>query len=170
MKQSKHTQATNLQTMPEPSRLILFDQLPSTGQGTKVRFLAWYFAFNPQLYRSCLIDCSVHSYDPKTAQVKLQDRRASSNRSFRSAIANIDNILENVSHEVLEVGAWINVVGTIRKHERVRGETKPSQNSKRSSRKAFRVVDATMIWSAGAVKLEEYRDAVAAYQRTLTLG
>ena len=47
--------------------------------------------------------------------------------------------------EVLEVGAWINVVGTVRKIERVRKETKSSQQSKRSSRKTSRVVlDATM--------------------------
>lgn len=115
---------------------------------------------------------SVYSYDSKTGRLVLQDRAVSSTgSSLRPAIINIDNILENVSHELLEVGAWLNVIGTVREHEAAVRSSKSGRSKTRSSKRlSFPVVDATMIWSAGAVKLEEYRASVEAYQSALASG
>lgn len=159
--------------MPEPSRLILFEQLHTAQQGTKVRFLAWYISTFPlsSISRSQrLTHLSVDSYDPKTAKLILQDRYASSTTpAVQSATVNVDNILENISRELLEVGAWINVVGTMREAVAIdRVPSKSGRNRSSKSRKAASpVVDATMIWSAGAIKLEEYRAAVEAYSSAL---
>lgn len=144
--------------MPEPSRLIAFEQLPSMAQGTKVRFLAWYdlLLSTLSLERIHLTRSSVHSYDPKTAKLMLEDRSAATS-SITWASVNIENILENISHELLEVGAWINVVGTIR-----------GGKSRSSKKVPCPAIDATMIWSAGAIKLEEYRSAVEAYRDALS--
>lgn len=110
---------------------------------------------------------SVYLYDPQTARLVLQDRQASLTAvSVRPALVNIDNILENVSRELLEVGAWINVVGVLRGFEAEKRTSSKSHRTRtsKSKKSPSPVIDATMIWSAGAIKLEEYRTAVAAYQ------
>lgn len=74
----------------------------------------------------------------------------------------LTNILETLNHELLQVGAWLNIIGYVTKAAKL-----PRQSSsKRKSSAKYRpaVVDALMIWSAGAIKLHEYNSAVTAYQ------
>lgn len=111
---------------------------------------------------------SVHSYDAQTARLVLNDSHASASSTVPAAIVNIDNILENVTHELLDVGAWINVIGTMREIEAVPKASKSGRSRTRSSKQVSSpVVDATMLWSAGTIKLEEYRVSVQAYQDAL---
>lgn len=162
--------------MPEPTHLILFDHLCRTAPGTKVRFLAWYASLTSASITSTLrtvglTSASVYSYAPQTGQVILHDRTTTTaDHSIPPAIVNVNNILENLSREVLEVGAWVNVIGTVRANEGF------EKISKSWWRRAFGshvkmapcpLVDATMVWSAVAVKLEEYRESVKAYRDAL---
>jgi hypothetical protein len=71
----------------------------------------------------------------------------------------------------LEVGSWINVIGNVRD---VFVSDRPAAHTTRSDHQLARAatggsvfIDATMIWSAGAVKLDKYNKAVKGYQLPL---
>ena len=82
-------------------------------------------------------------------------------------MVDIENVLENVNHELLQVGSWLNVIGYTRNSPVVRErEAKSSKiilEQDASEPPAF--VQATMIWSAGAIKLDKYESAARAYQQ-----
>jgi len=66
-----------------------------------------------------------------------------------------------LSHDLLETGTWLNVIGYVR--------AKPS--GVKVSRKALvTFVDATMVWSAGAIKVEKYHAAVNGLQECVNSG
>jgi hypothetical protein len=58
--------------------------------------------------------------------------------------------------ETTQVGAWVNVIGYMRQNA----------ESQSTSKLRASTVDAVLIWSAGAIKLEEYEAAVRALQNT----
>ncbi|KAK3707838.1 hypothetical protein LTR37_011840 [Vermiconidia calcicola] len=143
--------------MPEPSQLVLLEQLPSIKAGTKIRFLA-----------------CVHAYSLKQGKLILRDRYPTTTPGAPTAVVSITNVLENTNRELLEVGAWMNVVGYVTKssvpteaalvaskQDRYQRTTKPLEPTS---------VEATMLWSAGAVKLDRYKSAVRGYQKPLSSG
>ena len=77
-----------------------------------------------------------------------------------SALINIDNVLENADHSMLEVGSWLTVIGYIRQMPNSDGD--PKQPPPKTS-----IVDATMIIPATAVKLDTYNSAVQSYQESM---
>ncbi|KAK3679055.1 hypothetical protein LTR78_001508 [Recurvomyces mirabilis] len=126
--------------MPEPSRLLKLEQLPSTTTtiGTKIRFLG-----------------CVHDYDTTTALLTLRDHYPATAKDVPTIFVSIDNIKDGLDHELLAVGSWLNVMGALRARPQ-------GFKVSRQARVAF--VDATIVWSAGAVRLERYQDAVDGYQ------
>jgi len=58
--------------------------------------------------------------------------------------------------ETTQVGAWVNIIGYVRQNT----EMQPTSKLRAS------MVDAVLIWSAGAIKLEDYEAAVRALQVT----
>jgi hypothetical protein len=60
--------------------------------------------------------------------------------------------------ETTQVGAWVNVIGYVRQNTEMRSTSKHRAS----------LVDAVLIWSAGAIKLEDYEAAVRALQVTAT--
>lgn len=85
-----------------------------------------------------------------------------------TAIVNVDNVLETMKHDLLEVGAWLNIVGYVERTSEVARPARP-QNAEINPPAATHVT-ATMIWSAGAIKLDRYEAAVQGYQKPLTPG
>lgn len=79
-----------------------------------------------------------------------------------SAIVTVGSVLESLTHDLVQVGAWINVVGYVSRVPSLSGngptKTRPS---------VVPLVDAVMIWSAGAIKLERYEATVKSYQEPL---
>lgn len=79
---------------------------------------------------------------------------------------NITNFLESAERELLEVGTWINVIGYLRQSKMTGKVT--STNSKHASRGDAKqrhvLVEASALWSAGAVQLDEYNASVLALQ------
>lgn len=65
---------------------------------------------------------------------------------------NVDNILDSLNLELTQVGAWVNVVGYCGRS----GESSVASSDLK--------VDAVVVWSAGAIKLDEYEAAVRALQ------
>lgn len=93
----------------------------------------------------------------------LKDRFSSSGKTVE-ALVSIANIANTMDITLTEVGAWINVMGYFK------GSDPQSQAlsalAKGQARTLSVSVDAMMIWSAGAVKLDEYEAGVKAMQAT----
>ncbi|KAI5203524.1 hypothetical protein E4T42_06869 [Aureobasidium subglaciale] len=117
---------------PLPSRLCSISQLPTLRSSDKVRFLG-----------------CVNHYDEATATLSLfhnfptpQDRQI--------AQVDISQLLDTIDRQLLQIGAWINVVGYVT----------PSTSTNRIQ------VQAVIIWSAGAINLQQYETALVSRQTT----
>lgn len=70
---------------------------------------------------------------------------------------NVGHILDALNVELTQVGAWVNVVGYVQQNSIGVFRPKPSKDSPRHPTSC---VDAILVWSAGAIKLDEYEAAV----------
>ena len=109
---------------------------------------------------------SVHSYDAHCAVLVLKEHYPATAQNVPTALLKLDNVLETLNHELVEVGAWINVIGYIRTQSSaptpVHGGAFTGKKPKVQSRPSL--IEATMIWSAGAIQLQKYSSAVNDYQ------
>jgi hypothetical protein len=96
---------------------------------------------------------SVDIYDSMSATLHLKDRFASTTAPSTpgSASVNVAYVLDALNFELTQVGAWVNVVGYVK-----------------TTADGRCCVDAVVIWSAGAIKLDEYEAAVRDLQATTT--
>ena len=128
---------------PLSTHLTFLTSLPSHAPTTKVRFLG-----------------CVTKFDIGTGVLELQHLYPQPTSSVL-AMVDINVIIETTKRELLEVGAWVNVVGYV--GERVRkGKGRNERDGDAVNRiEVVRVgVQAIMLWSAEGVKLGEYEKAV----------
>lgn len=93
-------------------------------------------------------------------------------QTAKLAHVNVEQVLPSINHELVQVGAWLNVVGYVRKPEAgidVNGP-RSGKHKRRSRRLGPTVIDAVLVFSAGAIKLEDYHSAARSYQATLPPG
>ena len=116
-----------------------------------------------------LIVCSVHAYHIESATLVLKVNYPGTRSKTPTLLATIDNVLENVNHDLLQVGSWLNIVGYVQKPVKFENSMRNSnsQPSRRRTRRVTPLVDVLMIWSAGAIKLDDYLSAVRSFQETL---
>ena len=97
-------------------------------------------------------------YDTMSATLHLKDRFASTTApsTLGSASVNVAYVLDALNIELTQVGAWVNVVGYVRSVGDVDCDSGKTSCS----------VDAVVIWSAGAIKLDEYEAALRDLQAT----
>lgn len=93
-------------------------------------------------------------------------------RTAKLVNVNVEQILASINHELLQVGAWLNIIGYVKRPEATAATppAKPGKQMRRSRRLKSIVVDAIMIWSAGAIRLDDYNYAVHSYQKALPPG
>ena len=101
---------------------------------------------------------SVDVYDSDRAVLHLRDRFPATSATLGAAKVNVNNLLDVLNVETTQVGAWINVIGYVQQTHESRSTSIPQAS----------VVDAVLIWSAGAIKVDEYEAAVKALQITST--
>jgi hypothetical protein len=101
---------------------------------------------------------SVDTYDSELAILRLRDRFPATSATSGAANVNVNNLLDVLNVETTQVGAWVNIIGYIRQDTELQSTSKPRAST----------VDAVLIWSAGAIKLEDYEAAVRALQVTST--
>ena len=99
-------------------------------------------------------------YDSMSATLHLKDRFASTTAPSisGSTSVNVAYVLDALNIELTQVGAWVNVVGYVRSAGDVGSGSAMTSCS----------VDAVVIWSAGAIRLDEYEGAVRDLQATTT--
>ena len=115
---------------------------------------------------STLNQDSVQSYHPSEAKIVLRDKYPATTTTVPTAVVSIENILEDINHDLLQTGCWLNVVGYVRmppvdaarRSKSSKDVSKPKEASQQT------IVEATMMWSAGAIKLDMYKSATQEYQ------
>lgn len=120
---------------PPPTTLVSFSELRQSSVGDKVRFLG-----------------CVTGYNAKTGEVTLQHK--SQDCRDKTALVDVNLLLQTLNTSLMRIGEWVNVTGYITKQE-----SKLSHNGKNVGR--FTSVQAIIYWSAGAIKVDEYEEAVA---------
>lgn len=136
---------------PLPTHLVFLSDLPTQPHGTKVRFLG-----------------CVTRYNVSTGTLDLQHAYPSPPHTPAVALVDVNVILESLTREDMQVGAWVNVMGyvegVLKEGRRRQGQAQEKRALAREGRrgeleepKAVRVkVQAIMLWSAGGVKIGEY--------------
>lgn len=136
---------------PLPTTLVFLSDLPSQAHGDKVRFLG-----------------CVTRYSISTGTLELQHVSQFSPARTTVALVDVNVILESLKREDMEVGAWVNVIGSVeevlkdgkRRQGQEQGKAISMQkngNCARERPSAIMVrVHAVMLWSAGAVKIGDY--------------
>ena len=99
---------------------------------------------------------SVDSYDSELGILRLRDRFPTTSATCDASNVNVNNLLDVLNVETTQVGAWVNVIGYVRQDSESQLTSKPRAST----------VDAVLIWSAGAIKLEDYETAIRALQVT----
>lgn len=75
------------------------------------------------------------------------------------AHVSIDHILESIKSTEMQIGAWLNVIGYVERPPVDRPIRKLSRRQRVSQPKNVHV-QAVMLWSAGAVKVDAYERSV----------
>lgn len=111
---------------------------------------------------------SVHAYDAANARLLVRDHYPATSPNTPTVIVSVHAILDAVKRDLCQAGAWINIIGYARTTQpRI---SMPRHDSARSEDRTYdapSVVEATLIWSAAAVRIEAYHRAVTAYQQPL---
>lgn len=132
---------------PEPTRLVLLHQIHAQDPGTKIRVLG-----------------CVHEYKIDSGTLVLKGEYGASTSYKSTVFAGIHNVLESVESDLLQVGAWVNIVGYVRAPTQITASS--SRRRKSSKMISIPAVEVLMIWSAGAIELTGYQSAVRSFQAT----
>lgn len=136
---------------PLPTHLVFLSDLPTQALGKKVRFLG-----------------CVTRYNLSTGVLELQHAYHPPRNVPTVALVDVNVVLESLKREVMQVGAWVNVMGYVgevskegkkkeRQEQRETGSVKRKGFRVREGPRAVRVrIQAIMLWSAGGVKTGEY--------------
>ncbi|PTU17109.1 hypothetical protein P175DRAFT_0467549 [Aspergillus ochraceoroseus IBT 24754] len=136
---------------PLPSTRVFLSDLPSLPVDSKVRFLGCVKTYHISTGHLIL----EHNY-PRVRQPRSEPPCVS---------VDINAVLETVTWEELRVGAWINVIGYVRRAQgcpspgataavATDDATMTALNGKETRGSVY--VDAVMVFSAGAIALGEY--------------
>ncbi|CAD0112533.1 unnamed protein product [Aureobasidium uvarum] len=89
----------------------------------------------------------VNQYHESTALLSLFHNFPSS-QDQQTTQVDISQLLDTIDHQHLQVGAWLNVIGYIT----------PSASKSRPK------IQAIIVWSAGAINLQQYENALISRQ------
>ena len=103
-------------------------------------------------------------YDVSTASLLLEHTFPQSATPVPTASVNVRLVLESTKADDLQTGSWLNVIGYVRKPVQRRKKANSSTNEAKTA--AVPVVQAILVWGAGAIKVAEYEAALVS-QREL---
>ncbi|KAI9805755.1 MAG: hypothetical protein M1833_005248 [Piccolia ochrophora] len=115
---------------PVPAKIVFLSELPDVPTGDKVRFLG----------------CGTVALQHVTDEPYTPSRV--------TAQVNLDLVLETVGRTATQIGEWVNVMGYVQKSSDPPSVSKVLKRSKAGEK--IVAVQAIMLWSAGAVQLDDY--------------
>ncbi|CAD0094138.1 unnamed protein product, partial [Aureobasidium vineae] len=92
---------------------------------------------------------SVNQYHESAALLSLF-HNFSSSQNQQTTQVDISQLLDTIDHQDLQIGAWLNVIGYVT----------PATSKSRSK------IQAIIVWSAGAINLQQYENALISRQTT----
>ncbi|RKU44417.1 hypothetical protein DL546_006563 [Coniochaeta pulveracea] len=126
---------------PLPSQLCLLSALPLKSIGDKVRFLG-----------------CVKAYTLSTATLQLQHRDAS--HATVTALVDVRLVLERLTSDQRRTGEWVNVMGYV---------TAILSDNRRPGELLVHV-QALLLWSAGALDIQQYQASAQSFQPSLDVS
>ena len=72
-------------------------------------------------------------------------------------------VLESIKARDLQKGSWVNVIGYVRKPEQRQKKTN-SPNTNDIKKAALALVQAILVWGAGAIKVADYEAALISFR------
>lgn len=127
--------------------MIFLCQLQEQPPMSKVRFLG------------CVLD-----YEDATGYVTVEHRYQINSSRPRSFTAQIDMniVLGTAKPECFQSGSWINIIGYVQEPPNRKSQKSKASRS-RSAVPGLPVVQAVLVWSAGALKVDKYERAIEQY-------
>jgi len=130
---------------PAPSKLVFLHDLAKLPRGSKVRFLGYVTEYNTH-QGSLTVE---HAY-PEDAQPTPR------------ATVDVRLVLETVTARDLQVGRWLNIIGYIVSDPWARKRKRLSVSNSLTTEETL--VQAILIWNAGAIRLANYEPVLARSQ------
>ena len=98
----------------------------------------------------------MNAYDVAAAKLTLAHHYPQERQQAAVVFVDITTILESINNHDLQIGAWLNVIGYVQHH--------PNQAKGKHMLLTYDAseVQAIMVWNAGAIKVHQYEQALAA--------
>jgi hypothetical protein len=102
---------------------------------------------------------SVVNYEVSTGFLLLEYGFQQSILPTPQASVDVRLVLESINAHDLQRGSWLNIIGYLRKPEQRQKKT-TSSNTDNIQRPEIPIVQAIIVWSAGAIKVANYETAL----------
>jgi hypothetical protein len=102
---------------------------------------------------------SVVNYEVSTGFLLLEYSFQQNILPTPQASVDVRLVLESVNAHDLQRGSWLNIIGYLRRPEQRQKKT-TSSNTNDIQRPEIPIVQAIIVWSAGAIKVENYETAL----------
>ena len=112
---------------------------------------------------------SVLNYEVLTACLHVEHRCLQVSAPSLSTAVEITHVLETVKSTDLHVGSWLNIIGYVRRSLASRNKRKRAQDPAPVLQPQV-IVQAILIWNAGAVSISEYERTLSCQQEARKLA
>jgi hypothetical protein len=102
---------------------------------------------------------SVVNYEVSTGFLLLEHRFQQDILPTPQASVDVQLVLESINAHDLQRGSWLNIIGYLRKPEQRQKKT-TSSNTNNIQRPEIPIVQAIIVWDAGAIKVANYETAL----------
>ena len=140
---------------PVPSKHLFLHEVAKEPIGTKVRFLCWYAEFSGPPSDVLLMFVSVLDYEVSKAYLHVEHRYPQDAGNSLSSALEITQVIGTIKLTDLQAGSWLNVIGYVRRSQSSKHKRKRAADPVVSVQPQV-IVQAILIWNAGALKIAEY--------------
>lgn len=135
---------------PSPSKHVFIHQLMKQENNVKVRFLG------------CVVD-----YCDNTGHLTIEHNypHGTEMELPRRTTVDINLILSTTKIDVLQSGSWINIIGYVRHKPLLK--TQQTRPGRTGTLQRQSTVQAVLVWSAGAVHVEDYEKTLEDHLATI---
>jgi hypothetical protein len=147
---------------PVPSKHLFLHEVTKEAIGTKVRFLCWYAECSGPSSDALLMFASVLDYEVSKAYLHVEHRYPQDAGNNLSFAVEITHVLSTINATELQAGSWLNVIGYVRRSQSSRHKRKRAADPVLPVQPQI-IVQAILIWNAGAIKITEY-EKILIYQ------
>ena len=98
----------------------------------------------------------------------IKDQYPASGKDVSTSVVDVNAVLGSMKHELLETGAWLNIIGYVRPLPEAISNRAGTKTKLPNQTVIF--VEAVIVWSAGAIKVDPYNAALTEFQNSCQTG